>query len=61
MKYLGIAIALLTLACFTGCAGSGIQGNIGLGPYGDYTSGTLNLDLEPFLPAPKSYNGQLEK
>ena len=61
MKYALLALAALALGLLTACAGSGIQGNIKLGPYGDYTSGTLNLDATPFLPPAKSYNADLQQ
>lgn len=66
MRFALIAIALLTLGAFTGCSGSaGPQFRIQT-PYGSYdgsTSGTIDLDLRPYLPPAKTYtpDEQLEK
>ena len=65
MNYLYIAIAALLLAAFTGCGSSGAGVRI-LTPYGTIdTSGTTELDLrgvmqQEQLPAPKSYNLDLQ-
>lgn len=52
---LGLAVgAALIIFAFSGCSGQR-EYNV-LTPYGEVTSGTVNLDLRPYLPAP-----QLEK